>query len=53
MNEYRRVSTTIYDEVKENIEYITEVEGIEIPQVWQDKILQPLDFAIAQNNLTK
>ena len=37
----------LYSEVKENIDYIVSVEGIEIPQVWQDKILQPLDFAIA------
>lgn len=37
---------SIYREVLENIEYITEIEGIEIPKVWQDKIVQPIDFAI-------
>lgn len=36
----------IYREVEENLEYITEIEGIDIPKVWQDKILQPIDFAI-------
>jgi hypothetical protein len=37
----------IYREVEENLEYITEIEGVEIPKVWQDKILAPIAFAIA------
>lgn len=35
-------------ETSENIEYITGIEGVEIPKVWQEKILMPLDFASAQ-----
>lgn len=38
-------------EVVEEIDYIVEIEGYEIPQVWRDKIVQPIDFEIAHQAL--
>lgn len=41
----------IYSEVEDEITYIVEVEGVEIPEPWRSRILQPIDFAIQQQEL--
>lgn len=44
---------TIYEDVKENIDYVVTVEGVDIPQVWQQRILEPLAFAFALQTLNE
>ena len=41
----------LYEQVKGNIELSVEVEGVEIPKVWQEKILEPIAFAVYQQEL--
>ena len=42
---------SILAEVSGNIDYIVNTEGIEIPDVWRDKIIEPMWFAITQQRL--
>jgi len=38
-------------EIQGNIAYIVDIEGVEIPDVWRDKIVEPMWFAISQQRV--